>query len=63
MKYTVHIAASPQGSIGTKYCVKRTYQIEGETREELNTKAIKLAYSEGLEHVKVYHALMRDDND
>jgi hypothetical protein len=51
--HTVTIRASKAGSIGAKYVETRSYQIEAETRDEVNTKAIRRAFDEGLEHVLV----------
>ena len=61
IKYEVQIRASKAGSIGEKYYIARSYTVETEftdweqARDDLNTKAIKRAYDEGLEHVLVTH--------
>lgn len=49
------VQASKQGSIGSKYCEKRTYEIITENREKLVEIAIARAHHEGLEHVLVTH--------
>ena len=51
MIYKMRIQASKLGSIGTKYCEKRSYFITAKDEDEAVTKAIKEAYEEGLEHV------------
>ena len=51
----VRIVASKAGSIGTKYCEKRVYEIEPCHKAELISKAIARAYADGLEHVLVTH--------
>jgi hypothetical protein len=55
MTHTVKIAASKAGSIGTKYCEKREYTVEGADFDEIISAAVTMAYNDGLEHVLVTH--------
>lgn len=51
----ITIRASKEGSIGTKYCEIRTYNVMDSSRDEMCDQARRMAYAEKLEHVLVTH--------
>lgn len=59
--WRVSIGASPVGSQGTLYWVKRTYTIEAR-ESDANDVAIARAYQDGdIEHVRVERRALVDD--
>lgn len=62
-KHTVRIAASKAGSIGLKYCERRTYEVSGRTFADIINAAIDCAYADGLEHVLVTHITKEPSHD
>lgn len=55
--YSITLRASKAGSIGTKYCETRHYQITADTREDAENQARMKAYDEGLEHTLITKAV------
>lgn len=53
IKFRARVRASKAGSIGTKYCELRIYEIEAADVDDFIELAIKKAHGEGLEHVLV----------
>jgi hypothetical protein len=51
--WKVTLLASKAGSIGTKYCERRQYEIEAPTQEIAQDRARMKAYAEGLEHTLI----------
>jgi hypothetical protein len=51
--WKITILASKAGSIGTKYNIRRKYEIEAPTQELAQDQARMKAYAEGLEHTLI----------
>lgn len=49
----VKLCASKAGSAYANYAESRTYTVDGANRDEIVSNAIKMAYDDGLEHVRI----------
>jgi hypothetical protein len=52
--YQVRISARKAGAIGVHGTIQRTYTILADNDDDAQNKARLKAYSEGLEHVRIY---------
>lgn len=53
MKYRIVLKASKAGSIGSKYCERRVYEVDAATLDDAQDIARKRAYAENLEHTLI----------
>jgi hypothetical protein len=51
--WKITLLASKAGSIGTKYNIRRQYEIDAPTKEIAEDCARMKAYDEGLEHTRI----------